>query len=74
MNELAKIQLFRIGATLPYAEVETTLHNIRVIHYEGSEENAKKTILVMSPEDAADIAKAINVIFSSYAYEGEIEK
>lgn len=74
MNELAKIQLFRLGATLPYAEVETTQHNIRVIYYEDSEENSKKTILVMSPEDAADIAKAINVIFSSYAYEGESKK
>lgn len=74
MNELAKIQIFRLGATLPYAEVETTQHNIRVIYYEDSEENSKKTILVMSPVDAANIAKAINVIFRSYAYEGESER
>jgi len=66
MNEIAKIQLFRLAATLPYAEVETTQHNIRLTYYEGSQEDADKKVLVISPDEAKDIAKALSVLVDNY--------
>lgn len=36
---MEKISLYRIGAEMPWAEVETTQHNIRITVYEGSDEN-----------------------------------
>lgn len=68
MNEIVKIQLFRIAATLPYAEVETTQHNIRLTYYEGSQEDAEKKVLVISPDEAKDIAKTLSVIADNYCY------
>lgn len=59
MNEIAKIQLFRIAATLPWAEVETTQHNIRLTCYIGSQKDAEKTVLVLNKQEAANIARAI---------------
>ena len=35
---MEKISLYRIGAEMPWAEVETTQHNIRITVYEGPEE------------------------------------
>ena len=45
---MEKIGLYRIGAEMPWAEVETTQHNIRITVYEGSEEDCDKTVLVVS--------------------------
>lgn len=70
MNEIAKIQLFRIAATMPWAEVETTQHNIRLIYYDGDQENAPKIVLVLSKNEAADIAKALKVLTENYCYKG----
>ncbi len=66
MNELAKIQLFRIAATMPWAEVETTQHYIKLIYYKNDKENAEKTVLVFDQEEAADIAKALKVLIKNY--------
>lgn len=73
MNEIAKIQLFRMAATMPWAEVETTQHNIRLTHYEGAQEDAKKTVLVISRDEAIDIAKALKVLADNYCYKREEE-
>ena len=37
-NEIAKIQLFRIAATMPWAEVETTQQHVRLTYYDGAQE------------------------------------
>lgn len=73
MNEIAKIQLFRMAATMPWAEVETTQHNIRLSYYDGEQENAQKTVLVLSKNEAADIAKALKVLAENYCYNGKEE-
>ena len=73
MNEIAKIQLFRIAATMPWAEVETTQHNIRLTYYDGEQENATKTVLVLSKNEAIDIAKALKVLADNYCYKREEE-
>lgn len=66
MNEIAKIQLFRIAATMPWAEVETTQHNIRITYYEGDQADAEKTILVLSKHEATDMAKALQILIDNY--------
>lgn len=71
MNEIAKIQLFRIAATLPWAEIGTTQHNIRLTYYEGDQENAPKTVLVLSKDEAVCIAKALKVLADNYCYKNE---
>ena len=71
MNDLAKIQLFRPGATLPWAEIETTEHNIRLTFYDGAQEDAPKKIVVLYPSEANDIAKAIKVLADNYCYQQE---
>jgi len=68
MNEFVTIQLFRLAATLPFAEVQTTEHNIRLTYYDGAQENAKKIVLVISPEEAKVIAKTLSVIVDNYCY------
>lgn len=68
MNESVKIQLFRLEATLPWAEVETTQHNIRITYYDGPQETATKKVLVISPDEAKDIAKTLLVIADNYCY------
>lgn len=71
MNEIAKIQLFRIAATMPWAEIETTQHNIRLIYYEGSQLDAEKTVLVLGKQEAADMAKAIKILLDNYCQDEE---
>lgn len=71
MNEIAKIQLFRMAATMPWAEVETTQHNIRLTYYDGDQENAPKTVLVLSKNETTDIAKALKVLVDNYCYKNE---
>ena len=65
MNDLVKIQLFRLAATMPWAEIETTQHNIRITYYDGPKEDAPKTVLV-SADEAKDIAKALTVLADHY--------
>lgn len=75
MNEIAKIQLFRIAATMPWAELETTQHNIRITYYEGDQADAVKTILVLGKHEAADLAKALQILIDNYcANEEEDER
>lgn len=74
MNESVKIQLFRLAATMPWAEVETTQHNIRLTYYDGPEENAPKKVLVLSRDEAKDIAKALSVIADNYCYKESEEE
>jgi len=69
MNELAKIQLFRPAASLPWAELETTQHNIRITHYESSEEGSSRTTIVLTPKRAKELAKALNVLIENYSYD-----
>lgn len=71
MNDKVKIQLFRDAATMPWAEVETTQHNIRMTYYEGAEENAKENILVLSKDEACAIAKTLRVLAENYCYKKE---
>lgn len=66
MNELAKIQLFRMAATMPWAEVETTQHNIRITYYEGDQADAEKTILVLGKHEATDMVKALQILIDNY--------
>lgn len=66
MNEIAKIKLFRIAASMPWAEVETTQHNIRITYYEGDQEDAEKTILVLGKSEAADLVKALRILIDNY--------
>ena len=66
MNDLVKIQLFRLAATMPWAEIETTQHNIRITYYDGPKEDAPKTVLVLSADEAKDIAKALTVLADHY--------
>lgn len=68
MNEITKIQLMRIAATMPWAEVETTQHNIRITYYEGPEADAEKKVLVLSPTEAKSIAKALKVLVDNYCF------
>ena len=65
-NEIAKIQLFRIAATMPWAEVETTQQNVRLTYYDGAQEDAIKYVIVLTRDQAKDIAKAINVLAENY--------
>ncbi len=65
-NSMEKISLYRIDATMPWAEVETTQHNIRITVYEGPEENCEKTVLVLHPKEAAELAKSMNVLLDNY--------
>lgn len=60
-NEIAKIQLFRLTATMPWAEVETTQQHVRLTYYDGAQEGAKQTVIVLTRNEAKAIAKAINV-------------
>lgn len=73
MNEIAKIQLFRIAATMPWAEIETTQQYIRITHYEGSQEDAKQTVLVLTKDEAEDMAKALKVLLDNYCKKDEEE-
>lgn len=63
---MEKICLYRIGAEMPWAEVETTQHNIRITVYEGSEEDCDKTVLVVNPKQAAELTKAMNILLDNY--------
>ena len=63
---MEKISLYRIGAEMPWAEVETTQHNIRITVYEGPEEDCEKTVLVLNSKAAADLAKAMNILLDNY--------
>lgn len=63
---MEKISLYRIGAEMPWAEVETTQHNIRITVYEGSEKDCEKTVLVLNSKAAADLAKAMNILLDNY--------
>lgn len=65
-NSMEKLSLFRLAAEMPWAEVETTQHNIRITVYEGPEENCEKTVLVLHPKEAAELAKAMNVLLDNY--------
>ena len=66
MNEIAKIQLFRIAASMPWAEVETTQHNIRITYYEGDQADAHRFALVLSKDEAADLSKALKILVDNY--------
>lgn len=66
MNEIAKIQLFRIGASMPWAEVETTQHNIRITYYEGDQADVHRSAMVLSNDEAADLSKALKIIVDNY--------
>lgn len=63
---MEKICLYRIGAEMPWAEVETTQHNIRITVYEGSEEDCDKTVLVVNSKQASELAKAMNILLENY--------
>lgn len=63
---MEKLSLYRLAATMPWAEVETTQHNIRITVYEGSEENCEKTVLVLHSKEADELAKAMNVLLDNY--------
>lgn len=63
---MEKISLYRLAATMPWAEVETTQHNIRITVYEGSEEDCEKTVLVVNPRQAAELAKAMDILLENY--------
>jgi riboflavin synthase len=63
---MEKISLYRLAATMPWAEVETTQHNIRITVYEGSEEDCEKTVLVVNPKQAAELAKAMDILLENY--------
>ena len=63
---MEKLSLYRLAATMPWAEVETTQHNIRITVYEGSEEDCDKTVLVVNPKQAAELAKAMNILLDNY--------
>ena len=65
-NDIAKIQLFRITATMPWAEVETTQQHVRLTYYDGAQEDAQKTVIVLTRNEAKDIAKALNVLAENY--------
>lgn len=67
---MEKLSLYRLAAEMPWAEVETTQHNIRITVYEGPEEDCEKTVLVLHPKAAADLAKALNVILDNYTNYG----
>ena len=73
INDIAKIQLFRIAATMPWAEVETTHQHVRLTYYDGAKENAPKTVIVLTRDEAKDIAKALNVLAEHYFAEPEEE-
>lgn len=63
---MEKLSLYRLAATMPWAEVETTQHNIRITVYEGPEENCEKTVLVLPPRGAAELAKAMGILLDNY--------
>ena len=63
---MEKLSLFRLAAEMPWAEVETTQHNIRITVYEGPDENCEKTVLVLHPREATELAKAMNVLLDNY--------
>ena len=63
---MEKISLYRLAAEMPWAEIETTQHNIRITVYEGPEENCEKTVLVVSPKAAKELAKAMNILLENY--------
>lgn len=63
---MEKISLYRLAATMPWAEVETTQHNIRITVYEGPEEDCEKTVLVVHPKQAQELAKAMNILLQNY--------
>ena len=65
-NDIARIQLFRIAATMPWAEVETTQQNVRMTYYDGAQEDAKQTVIILTRNEAKDIAKALNVLADNY--------
>lgn len=65
---MEKISLYRTAAKLPWAEIETLEHNIRVTVYNGSEENCKKDVIVLAPSEASELAKTINVILDNYVF------
>ena len=63
---MEKISLYRIGAEMPWADIETTQNNIRVTLYEGPEEFCDKKVFVLSVKESADLAKAMNVLLDNY--------
>ena len=73
-NEIAKIQLFRITATMPWAEVETTQQHVRLTYYDGAQADAKRTVIVLSRDEAKSIAKALNVLAENYFAEPDEEE
>ena len=72
-NEIAKLQLFRIAATMPWAEVETTQQHVRLTYYDGAQEDAKQTVIVLTRDEAKAIAKALNVLAANYLAEPDHE-
>ena len=58
---------------MPWAEVETTQHNIKLTYYDGEQENAKRTAIVLSKDEAADIARALKMLVENYCYNGKEE-
>lgn len=51
---------------MPWAEVEATQSNIRITLYGGPEENCEKTMLVLVPREADELAKAMNILLDNY--------
>ena len=55
-----KLQLFRINANEPWAEIEATQGNhLRVTYYDGAKANAPKTVITMTKREAEELYKAI---------------
>lgn len=63
---MEKLELYRINATMPWAEIETINDGIRLVHYDGAQEDAPNSVLVLNKKDAKALTKAINILIENY--------
>lgn len=67
-----KLQLFRINANEPWAEIEATQGNhLRVTYYDGAKADAPKTVITMTKREAEELYKAIDHMVYNYMEDEE---
>lgn len=64
---MEKISLYRLGETMPWAELEATQSGLKITIYERSKENCEKAVLMLRPREAAELVKVMDILLDNYS-------